>query len=98
MSAYLVAHITVTDPAAFERYRDVVPAVIEQYGGRYLVRGGNIEVLEGEWSTPRLVIIEFDDMAQASRFYHSPEYQEILPLRLAASEGSAALVEGIAKA
>lgn len=98
MSAYLVAHITVTDPAAFERYRDVVPAVIEQFGGRYLVRGGDIEVLEGEWSIPRLVLIAFDDMAQARRFYHSPEYQEILPLRLAASIGTAALVEGIPSA
>ncbi len=95
MAAYLIAHIEVTDPEAFEKYRAVVPAVIERFGGRYLVRGGAIEPLEGNWTVARLVIIEFESMAVAREFYHSPDYQEILPLRLAAAEGTVALVEGL---
>jgi len=94
MSAYLVAHLAVTDPQAFEAYRAAVPEVIARFGGRYLVRGGAVETLEGEWRVPRLVIIAFDSMAQAKRFYESPEYQEILPLRLAAADGEVVLVEG----
>ena len=95
MTGYLIAHIEVTDPDAFEAYRAAVPAVIAKFGGRYLVRGGAAEVLEGDWSIPRLVILAFESVDQARRFYDSPEYQNILPLRLAASKGSIAIVEGI---
>jgi len=96
MPAYLIAHLDVTDPSAFESYRSAVPAVIAKFGGRYLVRGGAVEVLEGEWPVPRLVILAFDSLDQARRFYKSPEYQEILPLRLAAAKGNVVLVEGMA--
>ena len=95
MAAYMIAHIEVTDPQGFERYREVVPAVIARHGGRYLIRGGAAETLEGDWTVPRLVVIEFPDHAAAKGFYDSPEYQEILPLRLAASNGTAAIVDGI---
>ena len=95
MSALLVAQLEVMDPKAFEAYRDKVPAVIERHGGRYLARGGAIEVLEGEWSLPRLVVIAFDSPDAAQRFYNSEDYQEILPLRLAASRGNVIIVEGI---
>jgi uncharacterized protein (DUF1330 family) len=95
MSAYLVAHLAVTNPDAFEAYRAAVPEVIARFGGRYLVRGGIVETLEGEWRVPRLVIIAFDSMEQAKRFYDSPDYQEILPLRQAAAEGEVVLVEGV---
>jgi uncharacterized protein (DUF1330 family) len=94
MAGYLVAHIEVTDPEAFKAYQVAVPPVIAKFGGRYLVRGGAIEVREGAWSEPRLVIVAFDSLDQARRFYDSPEYQEILPLRLNASTGSLAIVEG----
>ncbi len=94
MAGYFVAHIDVTDPDAFEAYRALAPEVIAKFGGRYLVRGGAIEVLEGEWPKPRLVILAFDSVDQARRFYNSPEYQEILPLRLATSNGLVAIVEG----
>lgn len=95
MSAYLVAHLNVTDPGAFESYRAVVPEVIARFGGSYLVRGGAVETLEGEWRVPRLVIIAFENMAQAKRFYESQDYQEILPLRLATAQGEVVLVEGV---
>lgn len=95
MAGYLIAHIEVTDPKAFEAYRAAVPAVIAKFGGRYLVRGGTVKALEGEWPIPRLVILAFDSVDQVRRFYESPEYQEILPLRLAASKGTVVIVEGI---
>lgn len=96
MPALIIAQLTITDPLAFEEYRAAVPPVIAQYGGRYLVRGGAIEVLEGEWTMPRLVVIAFDDVAAARRFYQSPEYQKILPLRLKASSGNVIIIEGVA--
>ncbi len=95
MAAYLVAHLNITDPKAFEAYRAAVPDVIARFGGTYLVRGGAVETLEGEWRVPRLVIIAFESMAQAKRFYDSTDYQEILPLRLAAAQGEVVLVEGV---
>lgn len=94
MAAYLIAHLEVTDAGAFEAYRDRVPAIIAAHGGRYLIRGAQAEVLEGDWTVPRLVVLEFPDMATARRFYDSPEYQEILPLRTDNCGGPVALVEG----
>ena len=96
MSAFLVAHLSVTDPTAYEVYRAAVPDVVARFGGRFLVRGGTaVEVLEGEWRVPRLVILAFDSMDRAKQFYRSAEYQEILPLRLAAAKGDVVLVEGL---
>lgn len=95
MAAYMIAHIQITDPERFERYREAVPPIIERYGGRYLIRGGAAETLEGDWTVPRLVVLEFPDHDAAKRFYHSPAYQEILPIRLGASTGTAAIVDGV---
>ena len=95
MAAYLIAHLTVTDPEAFQDYRAAVPAVIQRYGGRYLMRGGAVETLEGQWRVPRLVVIEFPSLDEAKRFYHSADYQEILPLRLAAAQCDVVLAEGV---
>ena len=95
MSAYVIAHIDVSDTETFEAYREKVPAVIEKFGGRYLVRGGAVHELEGQWTIPRLVIIAFDSLDAAQRFYHSPDYQEILPLRLQAAEGTVVIAEGV---
>lgn len=95
MAAYVFAQLNIHDPEGFQRYREKVPAVIEQYGGRYLVRGGETFPLEGELSAPRLVIIEFADRETAKAWYSSPEYQEILPLRLNAAQGTAVIVDGI---
>jgi uncharacterized protein (DUF1330 family) len=96
MAAYLIANITVTDPAGFEAYRQAVPAVIARFGGRYLVRGGAVAVKEGEPGLNRVVILEFPDMAAAQAFYHSAEYAPLIAMRLASTTGSLALVEGMA--
>lgn len=95
MSAYVLANLDVHDPETFQRYREKVPAVIAAFGGRYCVRGGEITPLEGKLPAPRLVIIEFADRKAAERWYHSDEYQEILPLRLNSAKGTAVIVDGV---
>ena len=92
---YLVVHLDVHDPAGFEKYREKVPATIAQYGGSYLVRGGSMEMVEGDALPPRTVVLEFPSLEQAKTWYHSPEYLAIIGLRIAASTGSAQFVEGI---
>jgi len=94
MSAYLIFDIHVTDPEGYQPYRERAGGIIESYGGRYLVRGGAHETIEGDWAPDRVVVVEFDSVEQAKTCYHSPEYQEIAPIRQAASDGKAILVEG----
>jgi uncharacterized protein (DUF1330 family) len=95
MAAYLVAQLKVHDPAAFQRYREAVTPLIDRFGGRYLIRGGERDVLEGDWPYPRLTVIEFQSRNAARLFYDSPEYQKILPLRQTSAEGTVAIVEGV---
>jgi uncharacterized protein (DUF1330 family) len=95
MPAYFVAEIEITNPAGFEPYRAAVSATITQYGGRFLTRGGTAELIEGGPEPKRVVILEFSDAAAAKRWYNSPEYQKILPIRLANSTGRALIVEGV---
>ena len=95
MAAYIHASVEVTDPVAYEEYRRQVPAVIAANGGRYLVRGGPTDVLEGEPGTARQVILEFPDMAQLKAFYHSPEYTALIAVRQRASKGRLVAIEGV---
>ena len=81
MAAYLIAHIEITEPVGYEEYRKRVPPIVTAHGGRFLARGGAIEVLEGTWSPKRLVIIEFPDMAALKSFYESPAYRPLIELR-----------------
>ncbi len=94
MPAYIIVDIEVTDPAAFEEYRKQVPATVQKYGGRFLVRGGAMEVLEGDWRPKRVVVLEFPSMEQAKRWYDSEEYRAPKALRLRTSRGRLVLVEG----
>ena len=95
MPAYIVAEIEVTDPAQFERYRPLAAETIARHGGRYIVRGGNTDLLDGGPAPSRVVILEFADAGAARRWYESPEYQAALKLRLASTRGRAFLVEGV---
>jgi uncharacterized protein (DUF1330 family) len=81
MPAYLIADVEVIDPAVYETYRQQVPATIAAYGGRYIARGGAVEVLEGHWRPRRCVILEFPSMAQLKRWYTSPEYTQLRAIR-----------------
>jgi uncharacterized protein (DUF1330 family) len=94
MAAYIIAEIVVQDTAEYDRYRPLAGATVAQYGGKFAARGGNVEILEGGGEPKRVVVIEFPDMAAAKRWYFSPEYQEALKIRLAASQGRMMLVEG----
>jgi uncharacterized protein (DUF1330 family) len=94
MATYLIASIDVTDAAAYERYRALVPATIEKYGGRFLVRGGAIESLEGQNVPKRVVVLEFPTSRQAKAWWDSPEYAPLRELRKSASRGDLFFVEG----
>lgn len=96
MTAYLIANITVTDPERFSAYREQVPAVLTQYGGRFLVRAGAVHPLEGELGFDRCVVIEFASLEAAKRFYDSPEYAPLLKLRIETTRSRVAFVEGYA--
>ena len=96
MPAYLYATLEVSDPLAYEEYRSQAPAVIAAHGGRYLVRGGATEVLEGDVQPLRQVILEFPDMAQLKAFYHSSAYQILVAVRQGATRGGHLLaIEGV---
>ena len=94
MSAYVIAEIEVTDPAAYEEYRKQVLAVVSKYGGKFLVRGGQVDSREGGWTPKRIVVLEFPSLAQARKWYDSPEYAPLITLRQKASKGKLILVEG----
>jgi uncharacterized protein (DUF1330 family) len=94
MSAYVIAEIEVTDPAAYEEYRKQVLAVVEKYKGKFIVRGGKVDPKEGGWTPQRLVVVEFPSMAQAQKWYDSPDYAPLIKLRQKASKGKLILVEG----
>ncbi|MGH7099271.1 MAG: DUF1330 domain-containing protein [Stellaceae bacterium] len=94
MPAYLIADVEVTDPAGYEPYRPLAAASIARFGGRFLVRGGAAELLEGAPAPNRTVVIEFPDLETARRWYRSEEYQRALKIRQAASRGRLILVEG----
>ena len=95
MAAYLIADLEVTDARAYQDYRERVPAVIAAYGGRYLVRGGSVERLEGDASLHRVVVLEFADMGRLRAFYESPEYQRLVSIRQNASRSNLFAVEGV---
>ena len=94
MPAYIYGNVEITDPALYEEYRRDVPALIAAHGGRYLVRGGAVSVLEGPGVPHRQVILEFPDMAHLQAFYRSPEYQRLAAIRQRASTGTLFAIEG----
>ena len=96
MTAYVIGEIEVTDPAAYEEYRKQVGAVNAKYSGKFLVRGGKAEVLEGGGTTKRMVVVEFPSYEQALKWYRSTEYGPLIKLRQKASKGRLVLVEGAA--
>jgi uncharacterized protein (DUF1330 family) len=96
MPAYVIAEVTVTDPSTMEEYRKQVPATVARYGGRFLVRGGAHETIEGDWKPNRLVILEFPSMEQARRWYDSEEYREPKALRIKSGRTNLVMVEGVA--
>ncbi len=96
MAAYVIVDVDVTNQEAYEEYRRQVPATLEKYGGRFIVRGGQYETLEGSWQPQRIVVLEFPDVERAKQWHASPEYQAIIPLRTAnARTNFLTVVEGV---
>ncbi|HEY3098093.1 MAG TPA: DUF1330 domain-containing protein [Methylomirabilota bacterium] len=94
MAAYLIANVDVKDAATFEEYRKQVPATIAKHGGRYLVRGGRVERVEGTWNPTRLVVLEFPSLEQARRWYDSEDYRGPKALRMRCTVSDVIFVEG----
>ena len=94
MPAYLLVDCEVTDIARYEIYKAMAPPAIAKYGGRYLVRGGAMTVIEGNWQPSRIVVLEFPDVEAARRFYDSPEYRAARAQRAGAAVMNMVLVEG----
>jgi len=95
MSAYVVIRIAVNDPTKLKEYQQVAPSIIERFGGKLLVRGGEVASLEGPTENRRIVIIEFPSIEKAKNFYHSPEYTKAIELRIGAAEFELIAVEGL---
>ncbi len=95
MTAYVIADLQVTDPVGYEKYREGARATIAAWGGRYLARGGAVEVLEGDWVPRRTVVVEFPSLAQVRAWYDSPEYRRLREIRQRASTGRMVVVEGL---
>ena len=93
-AGYLIADIEITDPGTFNEYRAGVPATIAAYGGKYLVRGAEGEVLEGTWTPKRLVVLEFESLDRAKEWYNSPDYADLKKLRQSASNTNAIFANG----
>ena len=95
MAAYVIAETDVHDPERYERYRAASPGAIAAGGGRFIARGGELAVLEGDWQPKRLVLVEFDDLGAARRWYDSPQYREARRLREGAATLRIVAVEGL---
>jgi uncharacterized protein (DUF1330 family) len=98
MSGYIVVQIAIHDPTTYKRYMELAPASIAEYGGRYVVRGGPSEILEGSWQPERLVVLEFPTVDQARAWWDSPEYAPAKALRQRCAETEMLLIAGTAPA
>ena len=95
MAAYVIIETDIHDPEQYERYKVASPAAVAGGGGRFIARGGELAVLEGDWEPPRLVVLEFPDLETAKRWYDSPGYQEAKRLREGAANLRMVAVEGV---
>ncbi len=95
MSAYVIVETDIHDPEQYERYKAASPGAVAAGGGRFVVRGGETAVLEGDWRPTRLVVLEFEDLEAAKRWYASERYQEAKKLRAGAARLNMVAVEGV---
>jgi uncharacterized protein (DUF1330 family) len=94
MAAYVIGNIEVTEPATFQEYRNRVGATVEQYGGKFVVRGGRVDPKEGHWQPRLLVMLEFPSLEQAESWYNSPEYKPLIAIREKAATTQLIIAEG----
>jgi uncharacterized protein (DUF1330 family) len=95
MTAYVIVDIDVHDPVGYEEYKKLAPAAVEFYGGKYIVRGGKTETLEGNWVPSRLVILQFENSEQAKKWLNSDEYREARAMRHQTAKSQMVVIEGV---
>jgi uncharacterized protein (DUF1330 family) len=95
MSAYVIVEIDILDSAGYEEYKKLAGATVEKYGGKYIVRGGSTEVLEGDWQPKRIVVLQFESMRRAKEWLNCEEYREPRKIRYRTAETKMILVEGV---
>ena len=96
MPAYVIVEIDIVDPAGYEEYKKLAAATVEKYGGKYVVRGGRTEVLEGDWKPKRIVVLQFDSAQHAKDWLNCEEYREPRKMRHRTARTNMILVEGLA--
>jgi uncharacterized protein (DUF1330 family) len=94
MPAYVIVEIEILDPTGYEEYKKQAGASVEKYGGKYIVRGGKAEVLEGDWQPKRLVVLEFESMERAKEWLNCEEYREPRKMRHRTAKTNMIVVEG----
>jgi len=95
MFAYVIVEIDVVDPSGSEEYKKLAGATVERYGGKYVVRGGAAETLEGDWDPKRIVVLQFDSMQRAKEWLNCEEYREPRKMRHRTAKTKMILVEGV---
>src|SRR6516225_10279559 len=95
MPAYIIVEIEITDPVRYEEYKKLAGATVEKYGGKYIVRGGKTEVLEGDWQPKRIVVLEFESAQRAKEWLNCEEYREPRKMRHRTSRTNMIVVEGM---
>ena len=95
MSVYMIVEIEIANDELYSSYVEEVPEIIHRYGGRYLVRGGKVTPLSGDWDPERIIVIEFKTIKQLRKCFGSPEYLELAPLREQSTRSRSIIVEGI---
>ena len=95
MSAYLITDVEITDPALYRQFLEQMTPTIDSYGGRFIVRGGGIEVIGGDWAPKRIAILEFDNTERAKSWLGSPEFTALDEIRTNSSNINMILVEGL---
>ena len=95
MPAYLIANVDIQDVEKFKEYLKATPSIVKKYEGKFLVRGGDFEVYEGNWNPKRLVVVKFESMQKAKQFYDSPEYNAVKELRQSSAYTEWVFVEGL---
>lgn len=95
MAGYALMDVEITDDTAFAELLERAPAVVKTYGGRYLVRGGGAQVVQGDWTPHRLVLVEFDSVEQARTWWNSSDHAELKSMLDKCSKTTATIVEGV---
>lgn len=95
MKAYIIVDVTITDPSRYEQYKALVPASLEPFGGKFIVRGGNAERLEGDWQPARIVVVEFPSLQKAKEWWASEGYATAKAMRQSAAVTQMIVAEGI---